>query len=268
MMRVTVDADVCTGHGRCYALAPDVFAPDDFGHCEIVVADGEVPDGAGGAGAHRRRQLPRARDRALGVATVVSVRSGEETFTVEDLQTLTDVVAATWIAASERDWSVPAGTVSWSCLATADHAVDCVYAPAFFLASRRTDDYPAAGEDLRLGEAATPAELAGSLQLATRLLAAVVHDAPAHVRAILFRAPEPLVGLPRDFAPRAAVELALHAHDVALGLDIGFEPADELCGRLREHTRPWPMWARMGPGLDATGDPWADLLRASGRSRP
>ena len=44
-MRVTVDADVCTGHGRCYALAPDVFGPDDFGHCEILVSDGEVPEG-------------------------------------------------------------------------------------------------------------------------------------------------------------------------------------------------------------------------------
>jgi ferredoxin len=42
-MRVTVDADVCTGHGRCYALAPDVFAPDDFGHCEILLPGGEVP---------------------------------------------------------------------------------------------------------------------------------------------------------------------------------------------------------------------------------
>ena len=32
-------AEACTGHGRCYVLAPDVFAPDDFGHCEIVVSD-------------------------------------------------------------------------------------------------------------------------------------------------------------------------------------------------------------------------------------
>ena len=27
-MRVVVDAAVCTGHGRCYVLAPDVFSPD------------------------------------------------------------------------------------------------------------------------------------------------------------------------------------------------------------------------------------------------
>jgi ferredoxin len=38
-MRVSVDLDACTGHGRCYALAPDVFAPDDRGHCLILVED-------------------------------------------------------------------------------------------------------------------------------------------------------------------------------------------------------------------------------------
>jgi ferredoxin len=43
-MRVAVDADVCTGHGRCYALAPDVFGPDDFGHCELLRPDGAVPE--------------------------------------------------------------------------------------------------------------------------------------------------------------------------------------------------------------------------------
>ena len=38
-MKVRVDLDLCTGHGRCYALAPDVFGADDFGHCEILVDD-------------------------------------------------------------------------------------------------------------------------------------------------------------------------------------------------------------------------------------
>ncbi|MGZ4675214.1 MAG: ferredoxin [Acidimicrobiia bacterium] len=42
-MCVAVDVDVCTGHGRCYALAPEVFGADDFGHCELLVADGVVP---------------------------------------------------------------------------------------------------------------------------------------------------------------------------------------------------------------------------------
>jgi ferredoxin len=36
-MRLHVDADMCTGHGRCYALAPDVFGADEFGHAEVLV---------------------------------------------------------------------------------------------------------------------------------------------------------------------------------------------------------------------------------------
>lgn len=40
-MLVRVDEALCVGHGRCYALAPDVFAPDDFGHCVILVEDAE-----------------------------------------------------------------------------------------------------------------------------------------------------------------------------------------------------------------------------------
>ncbi|MGH9213094.1 MAG: ferredoxin [Acidimicrobiales bacterium] len=30
-MRVRVDTARCQGHGRCYALAPDLFAPDELG---------------------------------------------------------------------------------------------------------------------------------------------------------------------------------------------------------------------------------------------
>lgn len=32
-MRVVVDPDVCTGHGRCWTLAGDVFEADDDGYC-------------------------------------------------------------------------------------------------------------------------------------------------------------------------------------------------------------------------------------------
>ena len=38
-MKLRVDLERCTGHGRCYALATDVFAPDDFGHCELLVVE-------------------------------------------------------------------------------------------------------------------------------------------------------------------------------------------------------------------------------------
>jgi ferredoxin len=41
-VRVRIDPDTCTGHGRCYSLAPEVFEPDDYGHGKVIVD--EVPD--------------------------------------------------------------------------------------------------------------------------------------------------------------------------------------------------------------------------------
>lgn len=43
MTRVMVDADRCTGHGRCYTLAPDVFDADEVGH-SIVLVEGVSAD--------------------------------------------------------------------------------------------------------------------------------------------------------------------------------------------------------------------------------
>jgi ferredoxin len=37
--RVIVDPDLCTGHGRCYSLAGDVFDADDVGHSVVLVED-------------------------------------------------------------------------------------------------------------------------------------------------------------------------------------------------------------------------------------
>lgn len=193
--------------------------------------------------------------------------SGREQFTVDDLHAHSALVAATWTAAADADWSATAGTVEWSCTKTADHAVDCVYAPAFFLASRNVDAYPEVGLDLTRGPKANPALLVQSLEIATRLLAAVVNDADPDIRAIIFRRPEPLTGAPGDFLPRGAIELILHAHDVCQGLRVSFEPPAELCYRLREHTRPWPMWTVQWQGLERSDDPWNDVLEGSGRHR-
>ena len=194
--------------------------------------------------------------------------SQAETFNVDDLHALSDQIAAVWRSVAHRDWSVAAGTLDWTCLQTADHAVDCVYAPAFFLASRRTDGYPEVGLDLTLGSRANPVLLAESLEIATRLLAGIVNNTDPDVRAVIFRRPEIIVAPPADFVPRAATELILHAHDVCRGLGGAFEPPSALCHRLREHTRSWPMWtnAQWSP-LGDTSDPWNDLLKAAGRGR-
>ncbi len=41
-MRVIVDPGCCEGHGRCYALAPELFEADDCGHASER-GDGQVP---------------------------------------------------------------------------------------------------------------------------------------------------------------------------------------------------------------------------------
>lgn len=187
-------------------------------------------------------------------------------FTCDDLLRLTDCVADAWTAGADRDWSAPAGTLEWSCTKTADHAVDCVLAPAFFLASRKQHAYPDGGWSP--AEDPSPEQLVEALRTATRVLTAVVRDAPADVRAIIWR--RPVETRPAaDFVPRGALELILHAHDVCTGLDSPLEPPTEVCEHLRQHTRAWPFWSA-APGwspLTMTGDPWVDLLRASGRLR-
>lgn len=39
-MKISIDTDLCTGHGRCYTLAPLLFDADDHGHGLVVQEDG------------------------------------------------------------------------------------------------------------------------------------------------------------------------------------------------------------------------------------
>jgi ferredoxin len=43
-MRVKVNSELCQGHNRCYALAPDLFDVDDFGYAHARFED-ELPVG-------------------------------------------------------------------------------------------------------------------------------------------------------------------------------------------------------------------------------
>ena len=42
-MKLRIDEDACTGHGRCYVLAPELFEPDEYGHGSLLAT--EVPAG-------------------------------------------------------------------------------------------------------------------------------------------------------------------------------------------------------------------------------
>lgn len=185
-------------------------------------------------------------------------------FRRQDLDELSAFVQERWIAGAGGDWSQPAGTLEWTCTETADHAVDTVFAPAFFLASGRQDMYPDMGDPYTLGPGAGGVQFAQAISVATTVLGAVVADADPETRAIIWQWPEITVSPPADFLPRGGLELILHAHDVCAGLGVEFTPPTELCRRLRQHTLGWPLWLRWN-GLAETANPWADLLRGSGR---
>lgn len=38
-MKVSVDLERCTGHGRCYAICPSVFDEDEAGHCVLLATE-------------------------------------------------------------------------------------------------------------------------------------------------------------------------------------------------------------------------------------
>jgi hypothetical protein len=192
----------------------------------------------------------------------------EPAFSTTDLEVVSALAAGAWRAGRDRDWSARAGTLEWSCTRTADHAVDTLLAPAFFLASRRLDGYPAlGGNDFTVGPDATPDDLIECLETATRILVAVVSVAEPSARAVIRRRPEVQTAGPEDFAPRGGLELILHAHDVCVGLGVAFDPPAEVARRLREHTRHWPTWVGPGNELGMSDDPWGDLLAGSGRRR-
>jgi ferredoxin len=44
-VKLTVSADLCTGHGRCYTVSPDLLTYDDEGFVSVRGQTIEVPAG-------------------------------------------------------------------------------------------------------------------------------------------------------------------------------------------------------------------------------
>ena len=40
-MKLEIDPERCTGHGRCFALVPSLFDSDEYGH-GVVIAQGPI----------------------------------------------------------------------------------------------------------------------------------------------------------------------------------------------------------------------------------
>jgi ferredoxin len=62
-VKVQIDSGRCSGHGRCYDLAPELFGEDDEGYGQAV-GGGIVPAGRAGAARLAAANCP---ERAINV---------------------------------------------------------------------------------------------------------------------------------------------------------------------------------------------------------
>ena len=156
------------------------------------------------------------------------------------------------------DWSVPAGSLEWSCWQTVDHMIDCVFSYAFQLASRAQNGF-LPFQELHAMPEATPRELVtglrGIAELFSGLLGSVPPDAEASDGVFMLNVD--------DWAARAAYEMLLHTHDVVVGLGARFDPPSPTCAWVIASPKLWML----NRGIATTDmDPWQALLVGSGRA--
>ncbi|MEU8957325.1 GNAT family N-acetyltransferase [Streptomyces sp. NPDC048518] len=158
-------------------------------------------------------------------------------------------------AALDRDWSVKAGGLDWSCLYTAEHIAGDFVAYAGQLTGRPTDAYVPFEAVLDKGTA--PEGAIRAIEATGGILAAVVRTTPRGVRAF-----HPYPAGSADaagFAAMGVTEALLHTHDIAAALDVDAEPPASLCEAVLAHLFPHV------PPTPAGGTPWTTLLWATGR---
>jgi uncharacterized protein (TIGR03083 family) len=175
------------------------------------------------------------------------------TVTADDLDAAISHVAAALGPAADRDWSVQAGTLEWSCRQTAEHIGDCLMSYAGQIVVRPTGRYVRFMADV--DEEASPAEVLEFAEAGGRILVATIRTASPHVRAYH---PSGMAD-PEGFAAMGCVEALLHGQDIAQGLGLPFEPPRDVCARVL---------ARLFPQATADAgavDPWRALLWSTGR---
>lgn len=66
MIKIEVDRERCTGHGRCWTLAPEVFEADDDGYC--ATGEAEVGDDRSAAALRGVKSCPEHAITAVEIA--------------------------------------------------------------------------------------------------------------------------------------------------------------------------------------------------------
>lgn len=174
----------------------------------------------------------------------------EPALSPDDLLAAAAVAHAALAPALDRDWSVRAGDLEWSCRRTLDHIVDALIHYAGNLATRSTElrSNPDVDNSHRpIGVALTMMETAAAI------LAAVVRAAPPGARGCHQAGMADASG----FVAMGCEEILVHCDDVALGLGITLSPPADLAARVRSRIFPW---------APTDVDSWDALRWAAGRT--
>lgn len=162
----------------------------------------------------------------------------------------------------DRDWAgINAGQLEWSCRYTAEHVAGDLISYAAQLAGRAQNAYAPFditfdGTEYGLG-ITDNAGVVQVIETMGALLTAAVRTAPRDARGFH---PYPFRSANREgFAAMGVAEVLLHAHDMAEGLGVPYEPPAHLAEFVL--TRIFPT-VQPGPGPDH----WQTLLWATGRA--
>ncbi|MGC4856912.1 maleylpyruvate isomerase N-terminal domain-containing protein [Micromonospora sp. DT4] len=116
-----------------------------------------------------------------------------------------------------RDWSIPAGTLRWSCWTTAAHVAHDLLAYAGQVTGLATDAY--LPYDLQVSPTASPERVLDVVRACAGLLAVAVDAAEPTARAWHFGPCDPA-----GFAAMGVAETVLHTHDITIGLGVPWRP--------------------------------------------
>jgi hypothetical protein len=168
----------------------------------------------------------------------------------ESVDQATVASVSAMLHAIDKDWSVLAGDLEWSCRETARHiASDFVGYAAQLTAPR---EYGFVPFDLVLDGTPDGAGLCEVVRGTGGMLSAVVRFADSAVRSWH---PYGVAG-PIDFAAMGIVEVLVHTEDLSRGLGFAWEPPKEICVQIVEH---------LFPEAPEGFEPWATLLWSTGR---
>ncbi|MER7753902.1 DinB family protein [Kitasatospora sp. NPDC097643] len=149
---------------------------------------------------------------------------------------------------ADKDWTVPAGPLKWSCWETAAHIGHDLLAYAGQVAARPADSY--LPFDLNVRPTASPAEVLQTVTACGRLLSCVLATAGPTSRAWHWGPCDP-----EGFAAMGVAEALLHTHDITRGLAVDWQPPAPLCAAVL---------GRLFPDAPP-GDPVQVLLWCTGR---